>query len=200
MVARLQEEIVGSVADEPDYRSMSHGAEPVPSFRIREKRAKTNNLVGSLAALLVASFLALPTSADEKLVPLLDYLRQPADRIVATYPMTRCAGLYLGVMDYAGKKFSEDFQAETRRNAKHLALAVVAIRLANDEGEASSLADFTMETINRVSEIYVRRFKGNYAVRGEAWVGDTLAESDIQTCRGITDLVRERYPHLRPSD
>lgn len=191
---------MGSVADEPDYRSMSHGAEPSQSFRFRKKRTRTNNLVGSLAALLVASFLALPTIADEELVPLIDYLRQPADRIVATYPMTRCAGLYLGVMDYAGKKFSEDLQAETRKNAMHLALAVVAIRLGNNEGEASSLTDLTMETINRVSEIYVRRFKGNYAVRGEAWVGDTLAESDIQTCGGITDLVRDRYPDLRPSD
>lgn len=200
MVARLREEVVGSVADEPDYRSMSHGAEPSQSFRFRKKRTRTNNLVGSLAALLVASFLALPTIADEELVPLIDYLRQPADRIVATYPMTRCAGLYLGVMDYAGKKFSEDLQAETRKNAMHLALAVVAIRLGNNEGEASSLTDLTMETINRVSEIYVRRFKGNYAVRGEAWVGDTLAESDIQTCGGITDLVRDRYPDLRPSD
>lgn len=145
----------------------------------------------SLAAISATS------GAEAELTPLSDYLELPKNEFVLTYPMTRCAGLYFGVLDYAGRNFSAAVQADTKQDAALLVTAVVAIRVASSEGQPAELTKFTVEIVDQIAHKYVQRFKTNYALSGQAWSGDDLVKGDMTVCKAaILPMAKEFHDAL----
>lgn len=134
------------------------------------------------AALLLAS----PTYAQE-MRPLADIAREVAE----PYPPARCAGLYLGLMEWAGRdRMGEDVWAamDASRETMILVSALIAQNIAG--GAIEPHVENTVRDVRNVANLYLSRMEQNYAVGGQALGNDTLIMDDMTFCKSLVEAMQ----------
>lgn len=125
------------------------------------------------------------------LEPLSEYFDRPSDQKVPSYALLRCAGLYQGLLYYAGATFDEETANQYRSIVLRFELASAearALRSQRQRGSALSkeqvkalVKDNTLQ-IQSVAFFFDGRMNENFRSTGNAMTGDDLIEGDIEYC------------------
>jgi hypothetical protein len=110
--------------------------------------------------------------------PLQEAIRDGAEE---TYPIIRCAGLYLSVLEWAG----EDRLGKETSDRTKLSVASL-IEMATKMREPSigpDAQDSVLRDFRGVSDLYLKRYQMNYASAGEAFGQDVMWKADNDTCQ-----------------
>ena len=142
------------------------------------------------ATLPVILILALaPIAGAQDLMPLGEWFNRPAKDQEPSYPLVRCSGYYMSIMNYTGAKFSKEEQDGFTWASFTLAFAAAQVRYAKD-GTRLPLKDYTENVtrdVERIADEYVKRMQRNYARSGNAT--DPLITGDGQMCKTIAEEV-----------
>jgi hypothetical protein len=133
-------------------------------------------LVGT--ALLISA----TSAAADDLVPLEQLLKGQPDE---SYQHVRCAAFYLANIEWAGQAISQTLFDETRAAISALFLVAALQRATKTEGDVQSSVISVNADARAITELYEINYRQSYAVRGAAWDGNPLWESDAETCRPI---------------
>lgn len=145
-------------------------------------------LSAALAALLL--LMAPAAAADDSLSPSLDkYVKLPPERQDPAYAPTRCAGLYVGILRYAGKSLDPAQRENIEKESSALAMAAMQVRATQKGGEPPDYSDAVLGVVKAISDQYLNRMKGNQAKSGQAFMNDDLIKSDIAFCKQVAALV-----------
>jgi hypothetical protein len=144
--------------------------------------------LAALAALFLLTVAAV--AADDSLSPSLDkYVKLPPERQDPAYVPTRCAGLYVGILRYAGKSLDPDQRENIEKESSALALAAMQVRATQKGGEPPDYSDAVLGVVRALSDQYLNRMKDNQAKSGQAFMNDDLIKSDIAFCKQVATLV-----------
>jgi hypothetical protein len=89
-----------------------------------------------------------------------------------TYPLVRCAGLYLSVLEWAGE---DRLGKETSDNSKVTVANLLNLATEMRQPALGSAAEASvMRDIRAISDIYLERYQTNYASYGEAFGQDVI--------------------------
>lgn len=102
-----------------------------------------------------------------------------------SYLFNRCAALQLNVAALLERKGQKQGAKDFENLAEHYMVLSEANERDTDKKRGLKSKD-TMKTVHRnvanVSEIYSKRFKENFAKRGEYLVGDAQLEAELAEC------------------
>lgn len=143
------------------------------------------------AALAASLLLAAPVvAADETLSPPLEkYVKLPSEKQDPAYVPTRCAGLYVGILRYAGKSLDPAQRGNIEKESSALALAAMQVRATQKGGEPPDYSDAVLGVVKALSDQYLNRMKDNQAKSGQAFMNDELIKTDIAFCKQVAALV-----------
>jgi len=128
----------------------------------------------------IATSLLPAVAHSEAMLPLQENIESGAEQ---TYPLVRCAGLYLSNLEWAGdEQLGLETATKTKLTISNLIELAIKLRSPNlgESAEESVYRD-----IRNISDIYLIRYEANYATTGEAWGSDAMWESDISICRTL---------------
>jgi hypothetical protein len=128
--------------------------------------------------------LATPTVASEGLTPLSELLSTQPE---ASYQFARCAAFHLANIEWAGQALSEEYFEEAKSGISAL-LLVASIQRAGNDGDVEHHASMVNVDTRNIADFYLASFRESYALRGKAWEGNALWESDAETCKPIMEL------------
>lgn len=133
---------------------------------------------GRKGAVFYLLLLLLPTPAlSQSLKPLRDAIRDGSEE---TYPVVRCAALYLSVLEWAGE---DRLGPETSQRTKLTVANLLKLATTMPEPSAGSEAEASvLRDIRAISDIYLDRYRTNYASVGEAFGQDELWSADSDVC------------------
>ena len=144
--------------------------------------------LATLAALLL--LMASAAAADDALSPALDkYVKLPPERQDPAYVPTRCAGLYVGILRYAGKSLDPAQRENIEKESSALAMAAMQVRASQKGGDPPDYSDAVLGVVKALSDQYLNRMKDNQAKSGQAFMNDDLIKSDISFCKQVAGLV-----------
>lgn len=146
----------------------------------------------ALPVALAASLLLAPpaAAADDALSPALDkYVKLPAERQDPAYVPTRCAGLYVGILRYAGKSLDPAQRENIEKESSAMAMAAMQVRATQKGGEPPDYSDAVLGVVKALSDQYLNRMKDNQAKSGQAFMNDNLIKGDIAFCKQVAALV-----------
>lgn len=136
---------------------------------------------------LVGLTLAISASmaAADELVPLEQLLGgEPED----SYQHVRCAAFYLANIEWGGQALSEAMFEESKAVLGALLLVATLQRASKVDGDVESLAVTVNADARAIANLYEINCRQSYAVRGAAWDGNPLWESDAETCKPIGEV------------
>lgn len=144
-----------------------------------------------LAAFAASLFLAAPAmAADSPLSPSLEkYVKLPPERQDPAYVPTRCAGLYVGILRYAGKSLDPAQRENIEKESAALAMAAMQVRASQKGGQPPDYSDAVLGVVKALSDQYLNRMKDNQAKSGQAFMNDDLIKSDVAYCKQVAALV-----------
>lgn len=150
---------------------------------------KFRALPAALAALLLlATHVAV--AADDPLSPALDkYVKLPPEKQDPAYAPSRCAGLYVGILRYAGKSLDPAQRENIEKESSALAMAAMQVRASQKGGEPPDYSDAVLGVVKALSDQYLNRMKDNQAKSGQAFMNDNLIKSDIAFCKQVAAFV-----------
>ena len=146
----------------------------------------------ALLAAFAASFLLIApaVAADDALSPSLEkYAKLPPERQDPAYVPTRCAGLYVGILRFAGKSLEPAQRENIEKESSALAMAAMEVRVTQKGGQPPDYADAVLGVVRALADQYLNRMKGNQAKSGQAFMNDPLIKSDITFCKQVAALV-----------
>jgi len=114
---------------------------------------------------------------------------QPLSEILAveyeqTYPLIRCAAFYQSSIEWAGKKRIGQTTFERYNDAiKNLLALSVFLRSQKSKINIENAQEITLRDTRKISDLYLKRYKINYATTGQAWGSDTMWKGDLQICQ-----------------
>ncbi|WP_282118340.1 hypothetical protein [Ruegeria atlantica] len=144
--------------------------------------------ISLLGSSIVACFMSGAVYAQSSMIPLSDYFDRPEDRIDLSYPLVRCAGLFMGYNNYGGQTFGDEVSGQFTLNAtKFLTAAAVlrrnkAMEVGNEVFELGVYAEEALVNARAISELYADRMRLNYAKFGEAFGNDQMINDDTDVC------------------
>jgi hypothetical protein len=133
--------------------------------------------------LLLAIFLCLPMYAQAELKALTAHPNQST-----YYHAVRCMGLLGSIIDWTGKEKLADLHPILERKIK--VFGVAGISAAMTEEQISSIENarkILLEDFKASVEMYVSRYRENYAGDGYGWQEDEIVKSDLIYCNAIAD-------------
>ena len=157
------------------------------------KKSQRNAFAAALASLLTIMVflvgLGLPDSVtaeeNESPIPklLIQEIEAGADPV---YSLTRCAGLYLSIFEWAGPTRLGQANADAIRNSvvSLNALATTAIVQTSEVSEETATSDAD-EKIRGHANIYIKHFQAVSSVVGKAFLSDELIKNDGATCQSL---------------
>lgn len=146
-----------------------------------------------LQALLLSSVVATAGYAQQPaLRSIVDTTSTMSDeKLIAPYTFARCAGLYDGMIGYAGTNLPEDMRTEFRDGGTVFTFASAVTKLNNafetDRGpkKLDPHIDQSVLEVSRFKDLYIERFSDNYAVSGSMLEADDMAKADVLLCQQI---------------
>jgi hypothetical protein len=148
---------------------------------------KTN--LSGLVMLASCTFMGNSTASSQELMPLAQWFERPAEEQEPSYPLVRCSGYYMSIMNYTGAKFSKEEQDGFTWASFTLAFAAAQVRHIK-EGSRLPVKDYAenvTKDVERVADEYVKRMQRNSARSGNAT--DPLITGDGQMCKTIAEEV-----------
>lgn len=131
-----------------------------------------------------------PAPSRDPLAPPLDrYGHLPPQQQDAAYLPSRCAGLYIAVLEYAGKSLDPDQRASFEKESSAFALSAMQVRAQQRGGSPPDYAEEVFGVVKALAAVYVERMKSNQAKSGQAFLNDNLLKSDIEFCKKLAVLV-----------
>jgi hypothetical protein len=128
--------------------------------------------------LIGLSLLGFPAAAfAQEMSPLSELIASGSED---SYPLVRCAGLYLSGLEWGGEnRLGKDTTLKIKSTVAHIVGLAVDLRTKDlgDGAEASVLRD-----VRNISDGYLARYEANYASSGQAWGNDGLWQSDTDVC------------------
>ncbi len=137
-------------------------------------------LLGGLALVVFAS-----AAASGGLVPLQE---SPAGKADETYQHVRCAGFYMANVAWEGEALGKGFVAVSEQAISALLVIAAHKRAAREDGDAEQLAQRVKAEAMEIADLYAIDFRLNFALRGNAWDGNPLWESDARICKLLAEL------------
>ena len=134
--------------------------------------------------ILVASFLTALPVASQDLKPLKDTLANSGPVYVAT----RCAGLYLSLVQWIGEERIIERMGE-QQSQKMMSAIGQYMGFAVDLGQpesGSSVEEFTSIVTRdaaNIAGLYLTRMERNYAASGQGFGEDPLINGDLDLCK-----------------
>jgi hypothetical protein len=127
---------------------------------------------------LIVPLLLCPTvSWAQELKPLEQAIIDGAEE---TYPLVRCAGLYLSVLEWAGEdRLGPDTSQNTKLTVANLLNLAVELR---EPTLGAAAEQSVMRDIRTISDAYLSRYESNYALSGEAFGQDPMWNADNDIC------------------
>lgn len=138
-------------------------------------------LTAILAATLASSW--DENSRASEMQPLLDVVVEAAP----PYGLTRCAALYLSVMEWAGfERLGEEAWAATEQSFRDFAQSAAMSAQIEAGGTLEENAANVVRQVRNIADLYLDRFESNYAVTGQAFGVDPVVNSDLSFCRDLS--------------
>ena len=127
---------------------------------------------------------AIPSvGSTQELRPLRDLVAAGTEE---TYPLVRCAAFYLSMLEWAGEdRIGKDATQRVKVAVAGLAGAASEMRATKNGSSAADTEGGVFEDIRAISDLYLSRYRTNYAVEGKAWENDTLWDSDSTLCKKL---------------
>jgi hypothetical protein len=139
------------------------------------------------------SLFAVSTASADDLAPLEQLLNgQPEE----SYQHVRCAGFYLANIEWGGQALSESMFEESKAVISALLLVATLQRASKMDGDIESLALTVNADARAIADLYAINYRQSYAVRGAAWDGNPLWESDAGTCKPIGEVALQLQADL----
>jgi hypothetical protein len=156
--------------------------------------------IACVLALALAAGSALAASApktapppaparDPLATPLDKYGHLPPQQQDAAYLPTRCAALYVAVLEYAGRSLDPDQRSSFETESSAFALSAMQVRAQQRGGSPPDYADEVYGVVKALAATYVERMKNNQAKSGQAFMNDGLLKGDIEFCKKLAVLV-----------
>ena len=122
-------------------------------------------------------FLSPSTLVAQEMQPLSELIASGSED---TYPLVRCAGLFLSGLEWAG-----EIRLGPTESIKVKTVVGNIVEIAT-EMRKSSLGDgarvSVLRDVGNVSDAYVSRYKKNYATTGQAFGLDEMWQADTDLC------------------
>ena len=147
------------------------------------------------APLLVAMIAATAATAEEMETLETVLSGQPE----ASYQHVRCAAFYLADIEWGGQALDERTFNDSKSVISALMLVATLQRSAKMGGEVEHLATTVNADTRAVADLYLGGYRQSYAMRGTAWEGNPLWESDAQTCAPIGEVALSAVAQLEQS-
>lgn len=111
----------------------------------------------------------------------------------ASYPFVRCAAFYQANLEWAGKDRIGVERFEQANEAIKTLLAVSAlVRSEQIGGGSASITDSVYVDTRKIADLYIERYRNNYAATGQAWASDEVWKSDLKTCKTLTERLKKK--------
>ena len=128
--------------------------------------------------LIGLSLIGFPAAAfAQEMSPLSELIASGSEE---TYPLVRCAGLYLSGLEWAGEdRLGKDTSSQIKSTVAHIVDLAVEMR-KKDLGNGAETS--VLRDVRNISDGYLVRYEANYASSGQAWGSDSLWQSDTDVC------------------
>ena len=134
---------------------------------------------------LLIGVLASSSAHAEEMVPLDSIMQGNPEE---SYKFIRCAAFYKANADWAGEAVD---QADVDQQMKAVvALLVVGtdIRSKKTGENFESVFEVVQQDATAMLQLYGENYRQSYALRGAAWDGNPLWESDAATCKILGEV------------
>ena len=109
-----------------------------------------------------------------------------SDNIEVTYPLVRCAAFNQASLEWAGSNRLGSYTVEIADQAiKTLVSVAVLIRMERSDGTVDAETQIALRDTRNIADLYLERFEATYARVGQAWEGDPVWVSDLETCAAL---------------
>lgn len=142
-----------------------------------------------MAILAIAATATVAAAAGTLDEPLDRYVRRPAEQQDPAYVPTRCAGLYVGIIGFAGKSLEPPLLDSMEENSASLAIAAMEVRAKQKGGQPPDYANIIFAEVKAFSYLYESRMKKNQDATGQAFMGDETIKSDITLCKAAVSML-----------
>lgn len=143
-----------------------------------------NGLTAILVATLASS--AAQSSRAGEMQPLFDVVAEAA----TPYGLTRCAALYLSVMEWAGsERMGEENWSAAVQAYETFALSAAVVAHNESGGDLEAHGANIVRQVRTIANLYLERFETNYAVSGQAFAEDLIVASDLTFCQSLAERI-----------
>ncbi len=142
------------------------------------------NMICRFSAIaIMCMVVALPAQAAE-LKPL-----QELPGTAAPYIPTRCAALTQALMEWVGKDRigSKDWSVMESGLVANLMMASNLSKKNGMDGSDEYIMNIILRDVRNIANLYIDRFKNNYAIQGEAFANDRVMILDMFFCKEVTE-------------
>lgn len=138
---------------------------------------------------LSIAFLAPAMAADPLSPPLQQYTRLPASKQDPAYVPMRCAGLYVGILQFAGASLDPAQRESIEKESSALAVAAMEVRAEQKGGKPTDYGDSVLGVVKAIAQQYQARMKKNQEKTGQAFMNDKTIKGDITLCKHAASVV-----------
>lgn len=122
-------------------------------------------------------------------------LSEVAEQAAMSYTPSRCAGLYLSLMEWTGsERMGEGTWEAMDRGREDFLLYAVLLSQDEQGGAWQDHARTISRQVRNIADLYTDRLDANYAVSGQAFANDTVIVPDLTYCRELAAVMSEHSP------
>ncbi|WP_092081796.1 hypothetical protein [Poseidonocella sedimentorum] len=127
-------------------------------------------------------------SAQSELRPLDDILSGNPE---TSYAYTRCAAFYSSILQWAGSGMGQEEYDGYKEYGDALYYVSIAIRESQSAKNLAQIGRSVDADVQKITDLYERNYQRSYASSGDAWTGNSLWESDAETCKPIAEIAQD---------
>lgn len=125
----------------------------------------------------------------QPLVPLSDL---DNENVEPSYYFVRCAGFNLANLEWSGERTLDQTTVERIKMDIELLMHKAAIVRARRTGDDLDwVSKIVLRDVSDIADLYLQRYKQNYASSGNAWQNDALWRSDLLSCKIGSSILRD---------
>ena len=115
-----------------------------------------------------------------------------------SYPIVRCAAFYQASVEWAGTNaLGEESVTQSKSAIENLIIVATTLRQRRSGGELEHVAEVLFRDVAMIKELYLNDFQQSYSRTGSAWDGNSLWESDLQSCKYVAEISAELADQIR---
>ncbi len=105
-----------------------------------------------------------------------------------TYPLVRCAALYQSSIEWVGKdRIGEETFDSYDNSIRNLLAISIVLRSQTSAFDVENAQEITLLDTRTIADLYLERYRANYASTGNAWGTDAMWKDDLQICQTIVE-------------